>query len=286
MNKHGFRTKEYTSRRDKFHPAKEFCYSSVQNVLTNYAYIGKKEINKKKKAKNQEKLPKSERYRIVDAVWEPIVDEEKFYSVQALLKKNHASKHNKVRPVKHNYILNGGLLWCGKCGGEMEGRSGTGARGMRYYYYICKNKECKFKVPANEIEEVVLERIKELSAKEEIMADIIRATNGKLQKELPQLKERRTLLQRELTEIKNFADSIMNRWISLASEEGSLFLKEKLDQLGKRRREIESGIEALEQMIEDIERESVDQELVVLALNRFTDVFDHNKPYKLSLIHI
>jgi hypothetical protein len=248
--------------------------------LTNYAYIGKKEINKKKKTGDQERLPESERYRLVDAVWEPIVNEEKFYSAQALLKKNCISKHNEAKPVKHNYILNGGLLWCEKCGKEMEGRSGTGAKGVRYYYYICKNKECKFKVPADEIEGVVLKRIKDLSAKRDIMESIIKSTNEKLQKELPELKEQKTLLQKELTEIKNFADGIMNKWASLASEDSSLFLKDKLDQLGKRRKEIETGVQALDEMIEEIERESVTQELVILALNKFTDVFEHIQPYQ------
>ena len=280
INRHGFRTKEYASRRDKFHPAEEFCYSSVQHILTNYAYIGKKEINKRKRTQNQETFLESERYRAVDAVWEPIVDDEKFYSVQALLKKNCVSKHNEAKPVKHNYILNGGLLWCDKCSNEMEGRSGTGAKGARYYYYICKNKDCRFKVPADEIEGVILKRIKELSSQKNIMAEIVKSTNEKLQKELPQLKEQKTLLQKELTEVKNFADGIMNKWVSLASEDSSLFLKDKLDQLGKRRKEIETGIESLEQMIEEIEQESVNQELVMLALNKFTDVFDHLQPYQ------
>lgn len=101
------------------------------------------------------------------------------------------SKHNEAKPVKHNYILNGGLLWCEKCGKEMEGRSGTGAKGVRYYYYICKNKERKFKVPADKIDGVILKRIKELSTQKDIMADIIKSTNEKLQKELPQLKEQK-----------------------------------------------------------------------------------------------
>jgi len=48
----------------------------------------------------------------------------------------------------------------------------------------------------------------------------------------------------------------MNKWASLASEDSSLFLKNKLDQLGKRRKEIETGIQALEEMIEEIERDS------------------------------
>ncbi|TFE70040.1 hypothetical protein A7Q09_04410 [Methylacidiphilum sp. Yel] len=82
----------------------------------------------------------------------------------------------------------------------MEGRSGTGARGVRYYYYTCKNKECKFKLPADEIEGVILTRIRELSTKKDIMESIISSTNEKLPKELLELKEQKTLLQKELTE--------------------------------------------------------------------------------------
>jgi hypothetical protein len=48
-----------------------------------------------------------------------------------------------------------------------------------------------------------------------------------------------------------------------------------LDQLGKRRKEIETGIQALEEMIEEIESKSVNQELVMLALDKFTDLIDH-----------
>ena len=181
---------------------------------------------------------------------------------------------------KHSYTLNGGLLWCEKCGSEMEGRSGTGRSRARYYYYVCKNTDCKSRVPADDIEKVILERIKELSTRKDIMSDIIRSTNEKLQKELPELRKQKVLLQSELTEIKNFADGIMSKWLSLASEDSTLFLKDKLDELGKRRREIESGIEALEEMIEEIERESVSRELVMLALSKFTDVFDQLQPYR------
>jgi site-specific DNA recombinase len=280
MNGMGYRTKEYSSRRDKFHPAEKFCYSSVKQILTNYAYIGKKEVNKKKKPRRQERLPENERYRIVKAVWQPIVDEEKFLGVQALLKKNRDAKHSVAKPVKHNYLLNGGLLWCEKCGMEMEGRSGTGAKGVRYYYYICKKKACGFKVPASEIEGVILDRLKELSSRKDIMGDVIRFTNRRLQKDLPRLLEQEALRHKELMEIKNFADGILNKWASLASDDNSLFLRDKLDGLGRRRTEIEAGIQALEQMIEEIQRESVSQELVMLALNKFTDVFDHIPPYQ------
>jgi site-specific DNA recombinase len=43
LNSRGFRTKQYTSRRGRLHPAKKFSYSSTVQLLTNLAYIGKKE---------------------------------------------------------------------------------------------------------------------------------------------------------------------------------------------------------------------------------------------------
>jgi hypothetical protein len=185
-----------------------------------------------------------------------------------------------AKPIKHNYLLNGGLLWCEKCGKEMKGRSGTGARNVRYYYYRCKNEECQFKVPANEIEGIILNRLKELSSRKDILGEIIKFTNGRLQKALPELKQQRVLLQKERAEVRAFADTIISRWASLANDKNSVLLKEKLDELGKRRQDIETGIQTLEQMIDEIQRESVSQELVMLALNKFTDVFDHIQPYQ------
>jgi len=240
MNSKGFRTKAYTTRAGKYRPAKEFCYSSIQLMLTNQAYIGKKEINKGKKKIVDENMPERKRYRIVDAVWKPIVDEKKFIEVQELIRKNHKTRHNQVKSIKHNYILNSGLLWCEHCGSEMEGRSGTGKLGVRYYYYRCKNPDCHFKVPASEIESLILGRIKKISDKKEIIDAIVKQTNLNLQKELPLIKEQRTVLMSELDKTKEFAEGIINKWESMADDETSVFIKEKLDKLGKRRKDIES----------------------------------------------
>ena len=280
LNGHGYRTKKYTSRRDRFHPAKEFSYSSVQHLLSNHGYIGKKEIGKRRRSIDQGKLPESQRYRIVDAVWEPIVDEELFSRVQELLRRNRASRHNAVKPVRHNYILNGGLLWCGRCDGEMEGLSGTGRRGIRYYYYVCKNRDCRFRVPAGEIEGVVLARIKELAGDESIVSEILRVTNERVRRQLPQLKQRRAMLLKELYGIRDFADSIMNEWARLTTDEGTAFLKDKLEELGRRRKQLETGIETATEEIRDIEGESVTGEAIMVALGKFADTFGRIQPHR------
>lgn len=280
LNDRGFRTKEYTSRRGKHHLAKKFSYSSTIQMLTNLAYIGKKEINKKKKGLDQTKLPESQQYKIVPARWEAIVDEEKFWKVQELLKKNRESRHNSVKPIKHNYLLNGGLLWCGKCGAQMDGKPGTGARQVRYYYYVCKNKECRFKLPADEIEQIVLERIKELSGRSDILEGIVRRTNERLRTELPEFRERKSTLEKELGRINDTATGIMNDLEVIAGENGRIFVREKLEELGTRRKGIKTGIQEVEQAIREIERESVSHRDVMRALSEFSDVFGQIPPYK------
>jgi site-specific DNA recombinase len=280
LNGQGFRTKEYTSRRGRLHPAKKFSYSSTVQMLTNLAYIGKKEINKKKRVLDQEKLPENQQYRVVDARWEPIVDEEKFYKVQELLKRNRESRHNSVRPIRHNYILNHGLLWCGKCGTQMEGRPGNGARGVRYYYYVCKNKQCRFTMPAGEIEQVVLERIKELSNRSDILEGIVSRTNERLKTELPQLRERKDAVERELGKINASAIAIMNEMEISVSDDSKVLLRERLDEQAKRRKGVETGIQEVEQAIGELERESVNHRDVMRALSEFSEVFGQIPPYQ------
>ena len=279
MNENGFRTKQYESRYERSHPAREFTYSTIQHVLTNFAYIGKKEVNKKKRTQDQEKLPEEERYKIGDAVWEPIIDEEKFFRVQDLLNKNNASGHNETKTIKHTYILNSGLLWCDECGQEMEGRSGTGRKGIRYYYYICKNKECKFKIPADEIENLILDRIKELATHEDIVTDLIKTTNDRLQTNLPQLWERKELLEKELIEIKNSANVLLDKLPSM-SDANSVFFEEKLSQLSKRREEIETGIETVESMIQETGKKAMSKETIIRVLSKFSDNFTRLQPYQ------
>ncbi|MFH1312652.1 MAG: hypothetical protein ABIJ00_05440 [Candidatus Eisenbacteria bacterium] len=67
---------------------------------------------------------------------------------------------------------------------------------------------------------------------------------------------------------------------TLASEDGTSFLKEKLDDLGKRRGQIEESLTALEIEIGEVERDRVDQGLVMQALTDFSEVFAELKPYQ------
>ncbi len=280
LNRHGYRTKSYISRRNKTFSPKPFVRSSLKHILMNYAYIGKKEVNKKRLNKDQTKLPDNQKYRVVNAVWDPVIDEDTFFKVQCLIKENTVTKHNLATKITHTYILNGGLLWCEKCGAEMEGTCGVNRTGTKYYYYKCKNKDCRFKIPAEAIEKAILEIVKKVAIDEVLADEIIKQNNEKLQQELPQLKQQKALLDKELAEIKKYADGIMQKWVSMADEEGSIILKEKLNELSKRRKDIEEGIRSLELMIDEIKKESISREAVMVALQNFLEVFEKSKPYQ------
>ena len=278
LNTNGYRTKGYTSRRNKTRSPQTFGRSSMKQMLVNLAYIGKKEINKKWKTQDQNKLPENNRYRTVPAVWEPIIDEETFYKAQTLLAKNTATKHNETAPIKHVYILNSGLLLCEKCGKPMEGTCGTGHKGNKYFYYHCK--ACRFKMSADEIEGVVIDHIKSLVTQEDVIETMVRDANAELQKELPQLNAQRDALKRKLEDIKMQADGIMIKWTTLATTDNSIFLREKLDELAKERKDTEAGMVELDAQINDIQREAIRKEDVMQAVGKFASLFDTLPPYQ------
>ena len=277
LNANGYRTKGYTSRRNRVRTPQKFSKSSMKQMIVNLAYIGKKEINKKLKYKDQEKLPETDRYKVAPAVWEPIVDEDTFYKAQHLLAKNTATCHNETAKIKHVYILNGGLLWCEKCGKPMEGTCGSGRKGLKYFYYHCKL--CKFKMPADEIERVVIEKLKELSQRGDLINLMTQNANIELQKELPQIKAQRDALQKKIDEIKMQADGIMLKWSTIVTNENSLFLREKLDELAKERKDAEAGLQGLDLQIADIQREAIRKDDVTQALTKFASLFDNLQPY-------
>jgi site-specific DNA recombinase len=280
VNSKGYRTKEYVSRDGIPHPAREFTYSPMLALLTNYAYIGKKEINKRRKRKPQHELSEEERYKIVDAVWEAIVPEDKFYATQKLLKDNLKHKNNGAKPTKHFYLLNGGILHCHKCGYRMEGRNAHGNKGKSvYHYYVCTNKECRFKLPESEIENAIQELLRKVSQDERILAKIVEKTNIRLKKELPRLFEQKKQLQKELDEINTKAEHIMEKYIGIT--EGEEFVKNNLAKLSQRRRQIEDGLEALKIVVDDIGRDSISREIAQQIFNSFDEIFkDKLKPYQ------
>jgi site-specific DNA recombinase len=269
LNRNGYRTKTYTSRRGVCHPGKEFTLTSVQYLLKNSAYIGKKEINKRGNG-----------HRLVAAVWLAIVDEEKFEQVQRLMETNTRTNHNGSRPVRHVYVLSNNLLHCGRCGSPMEGRSGTGHLGVKYFYYVCRRPDCGLRVSAEEIESAVLGRIQELAGDHDLLDRLVDETNRRLARQRPVLLNRRRRLQKGLDEVSSQAERILTEWTALDQEAGRAFLTEKLAGLAARRADLERGLIDAERALSQLEEGQVTARKVQAALGEFSKVYGCLTPHE------
>lgn len=148
LNKRGWRTKEWTTRKKTRRGGRPFDKNSLHQLLTNVAYIGK--------IKYKDEVHEGEHEAIVDA--------ETFSQVQSLLKRNGRSGGRAVRN-KHGALLRG-LLRCAAC--ECAMSHSYSAKGSRQYrYYVCSRaqkrgwQECPSpSIPAGEIERFVVDQIK------------------------------------------------------------------------------------------------------------------------------
>ena len=271
LNERGYRTKSYTSRRQKHHPGKPFCISSVQYMLKNSAYVGKKEINKKDNDSDG---------RLVAAVWPAIVDASKFQSVERLIVVNSRTNHNNSRRIRHVYVLSRGLMHCGRCRSAMEGRSGTGRLGVRYYYYVCKGPECGLRVIADEVEGAVIERIGELASAPDVLSRLVDETNRRMTRQKPALVKQRRSHEKSLEEVKDQADALLTQWSAKGLDSGRDFVMDKLAELGRRRGELEHALRETDSALERLDSESVSADTIRATMTRFSEVYDALTPFE------
>ncbi len=272
LNTRGYRTKSFTSRRGVHHAGTEFTMSSVQYLLKNPAYIGRKEINKSAKVRGKRE------YRTTDAVWPAIVDSDKFEQVQKLMAANGQSNHNGAAQVRHTYVLSHGLLHCGRCSGVMEGRSGNGRGGVKYFYYACRNAECSLKVTASEVEDAVLARLGILAREDGMLEAIVGETNKLRSKELPSLQARLRSLSRKLASVRTSADKVLAEWSIMETQDGRAFLNEKLGELAQQRSQLEHAVSETEDAVLRAESEVVQTGTVRDALANIGSVYETLRP--------
>jgi site-specific DNA recombinase len=271
LNRRGYRTKAYNSRRGKHHPGAEFTVSSMQYLLKNVAYIGKKEIVQSTEA--------GEERRLVDAVWPAIVSEAKFQAVQRLMADNGQTHRCGASSVQHVYALSS-LVYCKRCGSKMDGESATRRIGKKYFYYRCNNPECGMRVAAHEVEEAVVERLQLLAEDPDLLDRFTAQTNQKLQQSRPELERQGAGLEKELKELKAMADKLVKELVSLEGQPSQDPLRDKLNELGQRHSDLEHGLAKVHQELDNLDREAVDTALVRAALGRVKELFRALKPYE------
>lgn len=160
-----------------------FRLGSISAILVNKKYIG---------------IYSFDDIEIKDGV-PAIIDEELFYKVQEMLKKNKRSTGRMKAPMQ--YLLTG-KVFCGLCGSPMAGESGTGQKGTIYNYYKCQDRKKKHNCTKANEKKDWLERIVVQETVEKILQpgviDEIAAKVAELAEEEFNDKSRLLSLQSEL----------------------------------------------------------------------------------------
>lgn len=283
LNENGYRTKEFISKNGKKIGGKRWTLSSIHSVLTNRAYIGEREVNKKFRSKNSENLRDEDQYFYVQAHWPALISKELFFDVQSLLEQNK----KKARKYVHDYRLTG-LIDCAECGQKLIGKSGTG-QNAKYFYYGHKRKmliegnrhlqRCKYEnIPALAMEEAIISRLKDLTTDRKLIAELARsmATNSNKnndhQKALMAAKEqeRRKLEQK----VNNLYEAISEETDREVRQGLSLKARETKELLDK----ADSTIQSLKQ-----EYEQANNVVDITKMREFVEIFKNGAFEALSV---
>ena len=265
MNQRGYRTKTYKSRRLVEHEGGEFGFTTVRHMLANVTYIGKKVVTTAAGA------------QLIDAVWPAIVDGEKFRRAQDLLALNARVNRSQVAPIRHAHVLSGGLLVCGRCDSPMQGRSGTGRQGKSYFYYACSRRGCGMRVVAAEAEGAVLDRVRALAGDVDTVEKLAAETNRLVQCKLPDLDKQQRSHDRLLKRVNAEAGRLLQQPVS---DEGRVFLNDKLRELARRKDELESSLLAIGAALEASRDAIVSADAVRSGIANFERVYAHLKPFE------
>ena len=268
----GFRTKSYTSRRGRYHPGSAFGLTSVQTILKNRVYIAKQTV--------PHDGPECRRDReLVDAVWDPIVDEHKFWRVQDLIEGNSRSNRNGAKPVRHEYVLSG-IAYCGRCRSRLQGRSGTGQNGVKYFYYACGKKECEIRVRSAEAEDAVIGRLKTLAQRPDVMSALVEKTNSRIQRAIPALKNRKRAIKMKLDDGQGKATKIITEFSSNGPGQTRELVDETLREIAGQRAELKAGLDEVDRQIDASGRATVNEQSLTVALSDFSTVYGSLRPYE------
>lgn len=189
--------------------------NAVRKLLTSKRYIGE--------------------YKWADVVIEggmpAIVPEDLFYMVQKKIEKNH-----KPHAKSAEYYLSG-KLFCGCCGSNYKGVSGTSKTGEKHYYYKCTGKDCDVpNLPARDFESFIASEVADSLLDPDALDMIVQKLCEYQKKDAPAAAMEP---EKKLARIEKQLDALV---YNLSQRPGSDALLNKLDELEAEREELRAEI--------------------------------------------
>lgn len=266
LNKKGYRTKFYTSRRGKVQGGKKFTDTSIRRILTNAYYIGKV-------------VHRGNEY---DGKHEPIVSVELYQKVQKIIKSNTESRSRRRKQNLHPFILQG-LVRCSMCDSFMTPYYGFNRNRVPYFYYACTKNQHQGKagcsmspVSAPELERVVAKRLMQLKSNETLIERIVSDSVGQSSETLEGLMQTRDRLVRNQTEVARKIETLVE---SLADGAGGVkSISQKIVELEEQKEQMELEGRELEGGIAEIKKKVANAQTLKDTLTTFSELYTEATP--------
>ncbi len=266
LNDHGYRQKQFHSRRKGATGGGKFTIGSVLLMLQNRLYLGE--------VSHKEKWFKGQHAAIVDP--------EVFDRVQSVVEGN--AKHRRGPPLQsqHNYLLTG-IARC-SCGYALTTSAGNGAGG-RYFYYRCvgvfkkvPDHKCDVRqVRAEPIEAEVMSIVREVARDPRLVDEATAEANRIASQEVNPLRERVAALRKESAASEARAHEVLGQILRGGLGE-SQTARQMLSELEARVQQLRQALAEAEGELATRETDQLNKETVLQALRGFDTVFDRLTP--------
>ncbi|MBI5555564.1 MAG: recombinase family protein [Elusimicrobia bacterium] len=240
LNHAGFRSKTRTSLENNTTGGKRFIKTSIQAILQNPLYTGVIKY----------------RGTVYPAEHAAIIDQKVFDKVQRTLKRNAERKSSGKKNTYHFLLKK--LIICGGCGSYMSPHVVHKGE-ERYRYYRCTSvmqqgkDACSIRsVPADQIEALVIDQIKNISGNENFLAKVVEETNRQTLENIIPLREEKQLLEKQLQATKQKTKNLIS-----AISEGMVKIQAIQEELSAQEEAGNGYMVKIKEHEEIIKRESV-----------------------------
>lgn len=227
--------------------------------------------------------------KVYDGNWPPLRSIETHTRIQRILQLNAKRKRGPIKNEdKHIYLFQG-ILKCGTCKGSMAPRPGTSKNGKIHPYYVCSKAE-KTKgidcdliyLPANGIDDVLVEFIRKLKIKPKVIEEVIFEANKASSSRFKSLTDDLDRVQNELQIVRQknsklvdiLTDSEMEQIASIKSK--LLGLQEEEDALITEENRLKGEVDAERRQVGSAKEQ-------IQALSLFNDLFETNRKHPLRI---
>jgi site-specific DNA recombinase len=250
LARRGWANKRWTTRKGRDRGGRLFTKTTLHQLLTNVAYIGKVRY------KNE----------VHDGEHAAILDADTWQKVQAVLQRNGRSGGALVRN-QFGALLKG-ILRCTPCGCAMTpAHTKRGARRWRYYtctsaqqrgWHTCPSKS----IPAGEIERFVVEQIRCVGRDPALVQETFAQASAQADSRLAELDAERRVLERDVARWTNEMPLLLEEVGRGASGSATARLADLQERLGTtERRAAEINEEVLALSYEKVGKDEVEQAL-------------------------